>query len=125
MTDLAYDLVSYAASTKYDDLPLDVVNITKRFILDTLATTIAGSTASGCRTIADQVKDWGGREESAILIYGGKAPAPEAAMVNSMMAHALDFDDTHDEAVLHANVAVLPTALAVAEQRGNISGHKS
>ncbi|MFC1990830.1 MmgE/PrpD family protein [Chloroflexota bacterium] len=124
MTDLAYDLVSYAAGIKYDDLPRDVVDVTKRFILDTLATTIAGSSASGVRTITDQIIDWGGREESSILIFGGKVPSPEAALVNSMMAHALDFDDTHDEAILHANVSVLPAALAVAEQKGNVSGQE-
>jgi 2-methylcitrate dehydratase PrpD len=41
-----------------------------------------------------------------------------AAIINGTAAHALDFDDTHDQAVLHAGVSVIPAALAVAEAGG-------
>jgi 2-methylcitrate dehydratase PrpD len=34
------------------------------------------------------------------------------------MAHALDFEDTHDATLVHPNAAVLPAALAVAEMTG-------
>jgi len=122
MKDLAYDLAGNAAKITYDDLPQDVVEITKKFILDTLATMIAGSSAPGCKSVVDLIKDWGGKEESAILIYGGKVVAENAALANSMMAHARDFDDTHDVAVLHANASVLPATLAMAERKGGVSG---
>jgi len=122
MRDLAYDLVGNAAKVKYDDLPKDVVEITKKFILDTLATTIAGSSAPGCESVVEQVKDWGGKEESTILIYGGKVVSENAALANSMMAHALDLDDTHDEAVVHSYVSVLPSALAMVERNGGANG---
>ena len=122
MRDIAYDLAANAAGVKYGDLPEDIVEITKKFILDTLATTMAGSSAPGCNTVIDYVKERGGGEESTIMIYGGKVPSSEAAFANGMMAHALDFDDTHDEAVIHANVSVMPAALAIAEWRGGESG---
>jgi len=122
MRDLAYDLAGNAAKVKYDDLPKDVVEITKKFILDTLATTMAGSSAPGCSSVVEQVKDWGGKEESTILIYGGKVVSENAALANSMMAHALDLDDTHDEAVVHSYVSVLPSALAMAERNGEVNG---
>ncbi len=38
------------------------------------------------------------------------------------MAHARDYDDTHDAAILHAGVSVVPAALAAAELRGGCSG---
>jgi 2-methylcitrate dehydratase PrpD len=38
------------------------------------------------------------------------------------MAHARDYDDTHDAAVLHAGVSVVPAALAAAEMAGGVSG---
>ncbi len=122
MRDLAYDLAGNAAKVEYSDLPKDVVEITKKFILDTLATMTAGSSAPGCKSVVDLAKDWGGKEESAILIYGGKVVAENAALANSMMAHARDFDDTHDVAVLHANASVLPAILAMAERKGGVSG---
>src|SRR3546814_18867061 len=34
------------------------------------------------------------------------------------MAHARDYDDTHDAAVLHAGVSVVPAALAAADIAG-------
>lgn len=39
-----------------------------------------------------------------------------------MMAHARDFDDTHDAAVLHAGVSVVPAALAAAETAPGATG---
>ena len=122
MRDLTYDLAGNVAKVKYDDLPEDAVEITKKFILDTLATTLAGSSAPGCEIVVNQVKDWGGKEESTILVYGGKAISENAALANSMMAHALDLDDTHDEAVIHSYVSVLPAALAMAERDGGVNG---
>ena len=122
MRDLAHDLVENTVKIRYDMLPKGVAEITKKFILDTLATTLVGSSAPGCRDVVDQIKDWGGKQESTVLVYGGKLISPNAAFANSMMAHAVDFDDTHDEAVIHANVWVLPAALAMAERMGGVSG---
>ena len=83
---------------------------------------MAGSSAPGCKEVVDQVTAWGGKGESSILVYGPKVPAFLAAFVNSMMAHARDFDETHDKALTHALVSVLPTALAVAEQSKKTTG---
>ena len=124
MRDLAYDLAANAAKMSYRDLPDDVVMITKKFILDTLGCAIAGSSAPGCGSVVEVVKDWGGKKESTIMVYGGKVIATHAALVNSMMIQALEIDDIHEEAMLHANVTVLPAALAMAERKGNVSGEE-
>src|SRR3546814_13596120 len=44
--------------------------------------------------------------------------AHDAAWLNGIMAHARDYDDTHDAAVLHAGVSVVPAALAAADIAG-------
>ncbi|HEM61672.1 MAG TPA: MmgE/PrpD family protein, partial [Chloroflexi bacterium] len=54
--------------------------------------------------------------------FGAKAPAPLAALANGSMAHALDFEDVHDNAPVHPNAATVPAALAVAESMGGVSG---
>ena len=38
------------------------------------------------------------------------------------MSHAIDFEDSHDEASVHPNAAVIPAALAIAESIGSVSG---
>jgi hypothetical protein len=41
-----------------------------------------------------------------------------AALVNGISSHVLDFDDTHETALIHPSAPVLPAALALADARG-------
>lgn len=109
------ELASYAYNLRYEDLPKQAIEIAKRSILDTLACAIAGSSAAGSEQLVRLVKRWGGSEESTLLVYGGKVPAPSAALVNCTMARALDLDDTIETAYVHPNAAVVPTAFVIAE----------
>jgi len=122
-TDVLFEIVRNAVTRKYDDLPDHVIEITKMFILDTIGTAFAGSTATGSKDLFGLVSEQGGKEESTIWVFGKKVPSQAAAFVNGVMAHARDFDDTHDEAVFHAHTSVLPASLALAE-RQNKGGKK-
>lgn len=115
MEDTVNVLARHVAKTRYENLPPRVIELTKLFVLDTLGTMMAGSAAPGCKSVVDLIKDWGGKPESTIGVFGGAVPAPEAALVNTMMSHALDLDDLHDEAVVHTSCCQIPTALAVGE----------
>jgi 2-methylcitrate dehydratase PrpD len=42
----------------------------------------------------------------------------DAALLNGMLAHSLDFDDTHLPSLVHPGAAVIPAALALAERDG-------
>ena len=42
--------------------------------------------------VMELARDMGGKEESSIMMYGGKVPAQNAALVNATMARALDFE---------------------------------
>ena len=115
-------LIDFWEGNEFDDIPIEVVETTKKFILDSLGVAIAGFSAPGCKEIVELVKGWGGSPEATIIVYGGKVPSPFAVLANSTMMHALDFDDTLDEAALHAYTSVLPTALAMAELKRDVSG---
>ncbi len=108
-------LVNHILGFKYEDLPQEAIEVTKKSILDTLACAVAGSTAQAVGPLAGLVKGWGGKEESTVLIYGGKVPAPAAALANCTMARALDFDDVHENGGGHINATMVPSALAIAE----------
>ena len=60
--------------------------------------------------------------QSTVLAYGDKLPAPNAAQVNATMAHCLDFDDVHEDAIMHPGVVAIPTALAMAEYVAGTGG---
>jgi 2-methylcitrate dehydratase PrpD len=119
--DIAERLVNNVVKTVYEDLSPEAVNKAKLNMLDTIGCLIAGAAAPGCDAVRDQVLDWGGKEESTIMIYGGKAPCPHAALVNSTMARAMDFDCVLMGG-LHMGAAAVPTALAVAELKGGVTG---
>ncbi|MFH0914795.1 MAG: MmgE/PrpD family protein [Chloroflexota bacterium] len=119
-TDLIYQMVRHVLKTRYGDLPQNVVERTKGAIIDTLGIAIAGSPAPGCPELVGLVKDWGGKPESTILAYGGKVPAPEAALANSTMARALDFADVHEGGDGKGvggflSATIIPASFAVAE----------
>jgi 2-methylcitrate dehydratase PrpD len=54
----------------------------------------------------------------AAAVIGGaeRLPPALAAFANSALAHALDYDDIHDNARLHPTTVALPAALAVAQE---------
>lgn len=115
-------VVRHVTDTGFADLPDEVIASTKNYLIDFLGIAIAGSKAAGIQGVMEQVSEWGGSPQSTVIVYGAKLPAPHAALVNGMMAHALDFDDTHDESCLHATTPVIAAALAAAESIGGISG---
>ena len=93
-------------------------------MIDVMGCLIAGANAPGCRMIVDLVKKWGGKKESTILTHGGKVPAHNAAMVNSMMARSYDFEPVGTfmdgkDTPCHISGTTAPTAIAVAEQKAS------
>ena len=122
--DLVRELASSAAATTYGDLPPHVVQMVKIALVDTLGAMIAGTTAPGCKEVVDLVREWGGKRESTIVVYGDRVPAPNAVMANSTMARARELDDWHYDSGQHLGVAAIPTALAMAERQGGASGRE-
>ena len=115
---LTHALAEFTLQTTFDDLPEETRLATKRLIIDTVATMVAGWHEPGIIPIVKRMAHWGGAPESTILTYGIKVPAPNAAFVNGSMCHALDYDDAYFEASLHIMSSVLPVSLAVAEMVG-------
>ncbi|HSF30083.1 MAG TPA: MmgE/PrpD family protein [Candidatus Tectomicrobia bacterium] len=121
--DPALILAEHVCGTGFTDLPAAAVTATKRDILDTLGAMLGGSVAPGLAQLTGLVKHWGGRQESSLLLIGGMVPAPQAALINATMGHALDFDDTFDRAGnIHPGTSTLAASLAVAEMQGGTSG---
>ena len=121
--DLIKALARNVVETSYDRLPGEVVKSAKLGFLDTVGVLVAGSKSAGCEAVIELVKEWGGAGESTVLIHGGKVPAQNAAMVNSIMARALDFDYVALKG-MHLGASSIPTALAIAEKRGGVSGRE-
>jgi len=94
--DLVEKLVNNVLETKYEDLPARAVEAAKKSVLDTLGCLILGSSTPEGKGIVNFVLDYGGKQESTIMIYGGKVPAFHAVLANCTMARAMDFDDVYE-----------------------------
>jgi 2-methylcitrate dehydratase PrpD len=120
--DFAAELARFAAGVTAASLPPAVLEAARANVFDTLACAVAGSSAMAVGETRDQVVEWGGAPQASVLVFGDRVPAHHAAWVNGTMAHARDYDDTHDAAVLHAGVSVVPAALAAAQLAGVTPG---
>jgi 2-methylcitrate dehydratase PrpD len=120
--DYAEEFAAFAAQVALEQLPSEVIEKAKLDLVDTLACAMGGVSAPGVPELARMVSDWGGKPEATVWCLGARLPAHHAAWINGTMAHARDFDDTHDAAVLHAGVSVIPAALAAAEAYPDATG---
>ena len=106
---------------RWSDVPPATRAMVKRELMDWVGAAVAGRAAMGMPAWLSVLTDCGGREEARV-IGGPRVPAHIAALCNGYFGHVLEFDDTHDEAVLHAGSAAIPAALAAAGARGKLSG---
>ena len=120
--DAAWPLARHVCRTDYVDLPASAVESARRDILDTFGCMLGGSGSPGIDELFTVIARWGGREESRVLLRDTRLPAPQAALLNASMGHALDFDDTLDTGgSIHPGVSVLGAVLAVCDSLGGVS----
>jgi 2-methylcitrate dehydratase PrpD len=115
---LGQALARFAASSDYSTLPTSVVDSVKKRVLDTLGICVAASTLATSSAARAYASDQGGIGQSHAVGVNGRMPATLAGLVNGVLAHSLDYDDTHLPSVLHPSASVVPAALAAAEATG-------
>jgi 2-methylcitrate dehydratase PrpD len=104
--------------TETERVPEEAIEQAKRAVLDTLGVALAGSREEPALVVADRVREQGGRGEATVIGQGFRAPAAEAALVNGVAGHALDYDDVSLPMRGHPSVPLVPAVLAVSEKAG-------
>lgn len=119
-------LAQYVAQTRFEDLPQDVIEMTKRAILDAIGVSIAAySLEPACRPFHELAVESGvGSTQSTLIGSGKKTSMPLAALANGALAHALDYEDSHEASRTHPNAATIAAALATAEGLRDVSGKR-
>src|SRR5437773_12149503 len=121
--DAAWPLAQHVCRTGYADLPASAVASARRDILDTFGCMLGGSDSPGIDELFAVISRWGGLPESRVVLRGVRLPAPQAALLNASMGHALDFDDTLDTGgSIHPGVSVLGAVLALCDSLGGVTG---
>lgn len=102
-------LADFIVGLKFEDIPSSVVQRAKELMLDSLGTALA---ASNEECVNNALKVFNTKGDTQIWGKEEKIDAISAAMLNGIAAHALDFDDTHTEAILHASAILTPLCLS-------------
>jgi 2-methylcitrate dehydratase PrpD len=119
----AQRLGDFAAATYADGVPDEVADSVGKRVLDTLGIAVAAADLPTSRAARRWAHETGGTPVASAVGLPAATSAPMAAFVNGVLAHSLDYDDTHLPSVLHPSAAVVPAALAAAERSG-ADGHE-
>lgn len=98
-------------------LPEPVLTSVRQRVLDVIGLCAAAVPLETSAMALAVVDEQGGRPQAQV-VRGPRTSAAWAAFANGVLAHSLDYDDTHLPSVLHPSASVVPAALAAAEQHG-------
>lgn len=111
-------LAEFAANLRYDDIPPRVRELAKLLILDALGCGLAAAGYDFAKATLAGARALGGEGTCAVIGSATRLPLRDAALVNGVLLHGLDFDDSNFLGILHPTVACLPAALGVGQTQG-------
>ena len=115
-------LARFIAEARYDDLPPLAVERAKVAIMDYFGCTAAAEPTDTGRKIVAFVRDLGSRGVSSVVGTDLRIGAPDSALANGTLGHALDYDDVSWRMIGHPGVTILPAIVALAETLPKVSG---
>jgi 2-methylcitrate dehydratase PrpD len=117
----AAELAQFCTTLDWDRLDTLVRGRTRELVLDLVGVTLAGSRQPSSAAAYRAALALGGVGQASLI--GARtpdgAPAVWAALANGTAAHAVELDDVTTESSLHPGVAIIPAALAIAQERGS------
>src|SRR5688500_17223804 len=111
-------LAAFCARLQWSAIPSDARERTKELVLDHVGVAVRGSATESARAVRSYVARTSPSGRSSLLGVEARATASWAALANGVAAHSIEMDDVTTESSLHPGVAVIPAAIAVAEERG-------
>lgn len=109
-------LVNFAVKTKFENLPREVVEHAKVYVLDNIACGMVGSVQPWSNMVASMIREAGGTEECTVFGQKWRANLSGAALVNGTMIGGFETDHGSAPASGHPSGSVFPAAMAVAER---------
>ena len=114
---LALEVAEWAAGLRFEDLPADVVEATKLRVLDVIGLILAGAETQFGKSTRAAAVALSPPGPCRILGFGDRVGVTAAAMANGALSQALEYDDTHNESIVHMSSPAVAAALALAETR--------
>ena len=115
---LSEKLARFALGLSYDQIPAAVVTRAKHLILDSVGVALA-STQYPFAAVSLAAMEELGSGASPVIGIGRKLALRDAVLMNGILVHGLDFDDTHSRGVIHGTSSSFPCALALTDRDDN------
>jgi len=114
----AQQIAALAASLDLATVPEAVRLRAKLHMLDALGLAFASNAYEYAAKTAAGVADLGGVGACSVIGRHERLPVRDAALLNAVLIHGLDFDDTHLASIIHPTCTALPVALSLGEALG-------
>ncbi|TMA10264.1 MAG: MmgE/PrpD family protein [Deltaproteobacteria bacterium] len=116
------ELSQYLEASRSAGLPPEVARKGKHHIVDAFAAMVSGAKLKPGRLAIKYGRSQRGKREATVVGTNLMLPATTAALVNGILAHADETDDTHWRSRTHPGCAIVPAAWAMAEKESRDGG---
>jgi 2-methylcitrate dehydratase PrpD len=118
METIVTELARYAAALRFEQLPAGVVEKAKVCILDLLGIATGGYESENAIVALKTSRQLSAPGKATVWMSGERMRAIDAVLPNSVASHCILQDDWLQVSHAHIGAAVVPTALAMAEETG-------
>lgn len=120
---LSASISAWVADLRFEDLPADVVASTKLRILDVIGLSIAGGETPFGKSVREAGAMLYPQGRCHVLGSQSRTSMIGAAFMNGAASQALEYDDTHNESIVHMSSPAVAAALALTDER-QLSGRE-
>ena len=111
-------IADFAVATDYERIPERIRARAKLHMLDVVGTALAATRHEfGHRALAG-LHALGEPGTHSVIGMPVKLPLRDAVLLNGILAHGLDYDDTHPGAIVHPSSSAFPCSLGAGEKVG-------
>jgi len=114
-------MARFARGLTYEEIPAEARNEAKRFLLDSIGCALAAIDHEDMLQAHEYIRRLGGSEEATVIGHGTRTNLPNAALMNSLLIRAMDYNDIYWVNDPSHPSDIIPAALAPAEFR-RVSG---
>ena len=118
MPSLTRQMADFVLNLRYEDIPALSVKEAKRFLLDSLGCALAAVGNDDVKAMERFTAKLGGTPEATVIGSGLRTNAPNAALMNSLLVRALDYNDIFWEQDPSHPSDIIFGALSPAEAEG-------
>ena len=110
-------LAQFVHDTRYNDLPTEVVEACRVYLLDNLASALVGARTPWAKMVQSLAEESGSYGSCSILSTQKSASMPYAALANGTAIAGFETDQAYYPGSCHPGAVVLPALLAVAQSQ--------